>query len=54
MTHDEAATSNAAKITLMRKRNISVTFNFNIIPFDKKMQKTRRDMFSFIFSQYMH
>ena len=37
--HDLAATSNAAKIFLMRKQKNSVILNLKIIPFDQKKNK---------------
>ena len=50
--HDLAATSNAAKIFLMKQQKNSVILNLKIIPFDQK--NLNKNYVSFLFlSQYI-
>ena len=49
ISHDLAATSNAAHIFLIRKQNSSVTLNLKNIPFDQKKKRKKKNMHLFLF-----
>ena len=48
ITHDLAATSNTAKLFLMKKQKNSVVLNLKIIPFDQKKLNKMSVLFPFL------